>query len=117
MSDYEAHRGRLIVFDRREKETDKDYTERFFKELKINFDEEQFDNEGIREFLGWHLEVEKGVYVNNKFYLNVNHKEIDPFEDIQELEGNDQDGYTYFMRFYNGGTCLTEMIEEAFENK
>lgn len=115
MSDYKAHRGRLVLFPRQKEETDKEYTKRFFKEIKQEFHEDQFDNEGMREYLGWHLEIEKGLYANSKFYLNKDHKELDPFEDIQELEGNDIDGYTYFMRFYNGGTCLTEMIEEAFE--
>jgi len=117
MSDYENHRGRLELFRRQENETDKNYTQRLFEKLGEPFTEEDWaeHEDDIREFLSWQNTEEKVFYVNNKYYLNVDHKELDPYDDIQELEGNDEEGYTYYMRFYNGGTCLNEMIEEAFE--
>lgn len=114
MSDYESHSGRIILQKRLENESDKDYLKRV---LQDQFDEEEWeDADGdVYEFLSMCDLYEKYFYANEKLYLNAVHKELDPYNDIQELEGDDENGYTYFMRVYNGGTCLSEMIEESLE--
>lgn len=113
MSDYESHSGRIILQKRLDNETDKNYLKRV---LGDKFKEEWWDeDESIQEFLGNCDLYATYFYSTGKLYFNVEHKELDPYEDIQELEGDDENGYTYFMRFYNGGTCLSEMIEESLD--
>jgi len=115
MSDYESHTGRLILQKRLENENDKEYFQRV---LGSKFKEEYWaEEESMQEFLGMCNIFEEYFYANDKLYLNTEHKELDPYDDIQELDGDDENGYTYYMRFYNGGTCLSEMIEESLEQK
>lgn len=115
MSDYKTHKGKLILFAREENEPDLNYVKRLQEKLGQQFDENFWEGD-IREYLSWTSISDGAFYFNEKFYLNVDHKELDSYDDICELEGNDVDGYTYLMRFYNGGTYLGEMVEEGLEN-
>ena len=56
------------------------------------------------------LEVKGNLYT----YENRICKESDGF--IQELIPNKDGDYIYVMEFYNGGTCLAEMLEEAISD-
>lgn len=115
MSDYETHKGKLILFQREENETDLNYVKRLQEKLGQPFEEQHWEDD-IKEYISW-TDVNKGAfYFNDKFYLNTEHKELDSYDDICELEGNDVDGYTYFMRWYNGGAGFSELIDEGFEN-
>lgn len=115
MSDYESHSGKLVPFYRIEGESDKEYFQRAFED---NFKEEYWDeDEYIGEFIYACNMYKKVFYAKDTIFFNVNHKSLDPYDDIQELEDNGDGTYSYFMRFYNGGTCLSEMVEEALENK
>lgn len=114
MSDYESHRGRLILRNREENETDKDY---FKRVLGDKFIEEEWDEEDDVINCLYEMDLyEKYFYVNDTIYENVDHQELDPYS-AQEINGDDENGYNYFMMFYNGGTCLTEMIEESLKRK
>lgn len=114
MSDYESHRGELILRKREENETDKHYFQRV---LGDKFKESEWDEEDSVTSCLYEMDLyEKYFYVNGKIYENVNHKELEPY-DTQDLDGDDENGYKYFMIFYNGGTCLTEMIEKSLKRK
>jgi len=110
MSDYEAHRGRLIPQFRLEDESDLNYLNRV-AEQEVT-EEEYNDYDGIEETLSELDLYEDFFYVNGTLYKNVDHVEASPYH-AQNLEGNDINGYSYFMMFYNGGTCLSEMIENG----
>lgn len=56
------------------------------------------------------LEVNGNLYT----YENRIRRESDGF--IQELIPNKDGDYIYVMEFYNGGTCLAEMLEEAISD-
>lgn len=121
MSDYEMHRGKLEVFPRQKNEDDKSYLKRLVKELGKDFNEEVWENNvddydnTIYGYLDSESFYDKVFYIKETFYINKVHEKLDPYDDIQEMKGNNLTGYTYLMRFYNGGTCLEEMIEEALE--
>lgn len=55
------------------------------------------------------LEVNGNLYT----YEERISKESDGW--IQELIPNKDGDYTYIMEFYNGGTCLEEMLEESIK--
>lgn len=47
----------------------------------------------------------------NKVY-EVKDKELEEYYDILEIYPNNDGSYSYVMKFYNGGTCLSECLEE-----
>lgn len=38
------------------------------------------------------------------------------YEDISILTPNNDGTYSYIMQFYNGGACLSEMLEDGIKN-
>lgn len=55
-------------------------------------------------------------YVNDKLYKIIGDvKYEDGCEDISTLTKNEEGDYEFVMQFYNGGTCFSEMIEEALK--
>ena len=48
-------------------------------------------------------------------YETFDHVEIEEGNDIDILTPNNDGTYNFVMQFSNGGTCLSEMIEEALE--
>jgi hypothetical protein len=57
---------------------------------------------------------EKYFIVNGNIYEAFDHKEFD-YEDIYYLKDNGDNTFDFVMKFYNGGTCLEECIEEELE--
>lgn len=114
MSDYESHKGKLVLFRREENETDKDYMKRISEKVNHQFEEKDWEDD-LAEYISWNLDNEQGVCVEGKFYLNVNHKKLDPYDDVLELEGDDENGYEYFFRYYNGGAGFFDMVLEGFD--
>jgi len=105
MSEMEYHRGKLIPI-----ETDniKNYLERYMKENNIELEEyyddifEQFDYE----------DYEIKLY-NGKIFKVQDERFDDPY--FEEFRLNDNGEIEYLVGFYNGGTCLNEMLEEGVE--
>jgi hypothetical protein len=68
-----------------------------------------------QETLLYHLDLyEKIFFVNGEIWESFEHKELDD-DDIYEMEQNEDGSISFTMRFYNGGTCLSECIEEGLE--
>jgi hypothetical protein len=45
----------------------------------------------------------------------MEHKELDGEDDINNLTENEDGTISFVTRFYNGGTCLTEMLEDGLK--
>ena len=58
---------------------------------------------------------EKYFFVGNEIWEAFDHHETED-DDIYHLQENEDGTLTFIMQFYNGGTCLTECIEESLEN-
>lgn len=68
-----------------------------------------------KETLLYHLDFyEKYFFVNDEIWEAVEHKEFDD-DDMYEMESNSDGTVSFTMQFYNGGTCLSECIEEGLE--
>ncbi len=109
MSDYEAHKGRVVPIKRLDGELDFEY---FKRVTGVLLNEDELEDDLSNALYDYDL-YEKFFYVNETLYKNVDHEELDPYSSRQELKGNDIDGYEYFMMFYNGGCSLSELIEES----
>jgi len=53
--------------------------------------------------------------VKGQLWEVFEHKEEEDDEDIYKLTPNPDGTYSFIMKFYNGGTCLSECIEEELE--
>lgn len=113
MSDTETHRGKIIPVLRGEKENLAEYIERAtgIEFLDANGDE----TDDIQEFIYENDLFEKFVWYDNKFY-KIESEELD--DDYPVNHKVMPDGSIEFScRFYNGGTCLAEIIEEILEEQ
>lgn len=132
MSDYEKHIGKLKRVDLSNYDNS---TEKFFEEqyrkLFTDLTEEEIQDAyqqtvdyKYRRKEPWEYLFFDNCYdcdMYNKFYC-VNGKVYETIEN-KELEGdfdvfidNGDGTYDYIMEFYNGGTCLSECIEDKLEN-
>lgn len=58
---------------------------------------------------------EAAVLING-YVFEVESKSIEPYDDIFEAELNDDGSYNFEVKYYNGGCCFSEAIEEALDN-
>ncbi len=58
----------------------------------------------------------KVVDVNGSLWEIIEDNKQEGGEDISVLTPNSDDTYSYVMQFYNGGTCLSEMLEEEIKS-
>lgn len=57
------------------------------------------------------------IEVNGEMWEIVEDKEEDDTEDISILKKAPDGSYDYIMQFYDGGTCLAEMLEDAMKER
>ena len=55
----------------------------------------------------------KFYVVNGNIYETIEDKEVE--DDASFLKDNGDGTYDYFMEFYNGGTCLSECLENELK--
>ena len=108
MSQTEMHRGILVEFPREKDEKDKDYLSRL---LKDRFIEEKYEG-NIQNYLYDTDIYEDVLYYRGILYSNEEHEELDEYADSFHKT---EKGIEYFVSFYNGGTCLAEMLEEGID--
>ena len=114
MSEYETHKGTI-------KRVFTDLTPKEFV-LKLVLDEEVEvpnyynleDEEDFKEFCSYDL-LEYGFVIYKDGIFSINNKEYEDIDTIFEYNLRDSDTVDYHFRFYNGGTCLSEMLEEVLE--
>lgn len=134
MSNYEKHIGKLKKVDlsKYDNSTEKFFEEQYRKmftdltkeEIKEAYSlSENFVNKYRRNRGPWEHLFFDNCYdfdMNDKFYVvkgniyeTIEDKEVD--YDAAFLKDNGDGTYDYFIEFYNGGTCLSECIEDELE--
>jgi len=58
---------------------------------------------------------EKYFVVGDSIWEAIEHQEIEDDGDIYDLKENSDGTLSFVMKFYNGGTCLSECLEEELE--
>lgn len=118
MSYTEKHIGRLVEVD-----FDKNYTapEDFYKmlceyhnynSLTVTKYREPYTYKSWEELYWEELWDEDNLYkVDGKVYKLVEHNEIE--DDIFKFWKNADGSISFVAEFYNGGTCLSEIIEDG----
>nr|CDL66711.1 unnamed protein product [uncultured bacterium] len=81
------------------------YTDSWYSALRDGIARKNFkDNKGY---------ISKIVKVNGELYEIIDDTEFPDNDFISYIINNGDGTYTYLMSFYNGGTCLDEMLEYA----
>lgn len=109
MSETVTHIGKLKEVDLQGKSTEQ-WAEDFFKANGTTELDSYYDDwlEKLQS------DDDKFIVVNDKIYESIEDKKSE-YEDICYLRDNGDGTFDYVMQFYNGGTCLPEMIEDGFE--
>jgi len=117
MSQTEFHTGRLYpvrltgtleetcraIATRHNIELGEDWQEDF----RENFNEYEYKRERVTEEYFIHGE---------KLYRVIEHEESDDEEYFMKLSRNENGSLSFIGQFYNGGTCFSEMLEEALDD-
>lgn len=105
MSNTEYHKGKLKkCFDEEMSFEDginilkKQYP---LKEYDFNIEDKYIDSDILH-------------YINNTWYKVTDHKCFEP-DYIDEFEINSDGEIEFMVGFYNGGTCLSEMLEQGMD--
>ena len=53
------------------------------------------------------------VFVDNKVFEILEDNQIDENDDICEVKEIDKNEYSFRLRYYNGGTSMSEMLKEG----
>lgn len=108
MSDYESHSGKLKIVEPKENET----IEQLCKRLWI----EQGNKEDDYEEDALFNDYEKYLSTDGKVWEIVEHIKMGDEDDMFcRLHDNKDGTFSFHTRFYNGGTCMSEMVTEALE--
>jgi hypothetical protein len=109
MSETEHIKGKvkLIVFP-------KDYT--FLDKVESlkkthGLQENQYDLDD--QFID-HYEINL-ISIHGQIYEILVKQEIDPYDDISRIRKMTSNTFEFEFRFYNGGTCFSEMLEDALD--
>jgi hypothetical protein len=109
MSQSELHFGKLKKVEMKEPQTLEDFYQEKLKEKGItefNPAHDDWEEAFLDEY--W----EKYIVVNNNVFEIYDHEERDDSDDIYDIKPNGDGTYSFIMKFYNGGTYLTECLEE-----
>jgi hypothetical protein len=112
MSEMETHVGKLRKVQRNEGQSVEDWC-RERCEADGEFELHSFYNSFKEFFMDNHYD--EFFSVDDEIWEISDHKELDD-DDIYEMIPNPDGTVSFVMRFYNGGTCLAECIEEGLTN-
>lgn len=114
MSDYERHKGRLTRVNT--ELSKRDFVNKLVDEGKMTIpsylDINKIDdfNEFCRDEI-----VEYGFYFSGRNIYKIDNREVDPNDDIFEYSKKADGTISYQFKFYNGGTCFSEQIDDLIE--
>lgn len=107
MSDYESHIGKLRKVDLKGKTK-----EQFFKlkceEAGYN---EMKESDWQETALYYYDMIEKYILIKDDIWEVFDHVQPDSFDGFH-ITDNKDGTYSFTTTFYNGGTCLSEILEE-----
>ena len=106
MSDYELHQGKI-----KKVETELS-CEEFAKQEFIKITDKDTLPKGYNNFIeALRDESEEFYFIKSKIY-RIENNELDSDSDIFQYKKLEDTSIEYTLRFYNGGTGLSEQIEE-----
>ena len=116
MSEMEHHVGKLRKVEINEGYSVEDWCREKCQDLGVpDMLPELYDS--WEETLKYHLDLyETYFFVNGEIWEAFDHTELNDDDDIYQLIPNEDGTLSFVMRFYNGGTNLSECIKEELKN-
>lgn len=118
MSDYETIKGKIRKIDLQGLSVE-ECAKRIVKEkgLESEVGQGPYFYETNLEFLKWYDDWEEGQYVSidDELYLIYDTCDLGSSTDFINMTSIGDDTYEFLTSFYNGGTCLGEMIEDEIK--
>ena len=115
MSDYERHKGTLV-------KVDTDLTKGQFVskliedyEIKVPAYYDLTVEQDFQYFCSGTIADDYEYYFSDKGIYKIDNTECDSDDDIFEYSKNEKGEVEYQFQFYNGGTCLSEQVDELIE--
>lgn len=109
MSDYEAHYGKI-----KKVETGLS-CEEFAKQEFIKLTKEEDLPKGYDNFIeALRDESEEFYFIDSNIY-KIENTELDGDSDVFRYKELEDNSIEYNLRFYNGGTCLSEQIQKIID--
>ena len=110
MSDYESHAGKLKKVNQYGEDLNVCFR-RILNKNNIEIDsEDSLEEQVMSEF------HQKYIVSGNDLYEIIEHEELDHSDSFAKLSKNEDGTISFFSTFYNGGTCLGEMLEDELKN-
>lgn len=82
--------------------------------FKIPLKELVWEYEGKFQFKDEHIEHEKFVYADKRLFEILEDKDLEG-DNLNVVRKIGEDEYEYQLRYYNGGTCFQECLEEGLQ--
>ena len=117
MSRTEFHTGRLypVKIEKNLEETCRAIATRHNIELGEDWQEDFRENFNEYEYKRERVPEEYFIH-GEKLYRVIDHEESDSEEYFMKLSRNENGSLSFIGQFYNGGTCFSEMLEEALDD-
>ena len=109
MSQNEFHTGRLVPVDL-EGKTVEEFAEEICRSSGIS-EISSYHDTWLEEFR-YELAYEKYFIVDGEIYEMIEHSDSDE-EYFVHMRRNEDGSISFSAQFYNGGTCLSEVIEDS----
>lgn len=110
MSHTETHIGKLRKVPLKENQTIEQWCEEKCKELNINFNYGSWE-----KTLLYNFSDDKYFIIDDTIWEVFDHTEVENNDDIDIMTLNEDGTLSFVMQFYNGGTCLSECIEDGIK--
>ena len=118
MSEMEFHSGKAKRFPRIDGESNAAYAERFANDTGLTFSQpkEEILSEIFEELdLGGPWRRQTALVVNDEIWQLIDHKQQDEPPEVMEFSLLPDGSYSFAYYFYNGGTCLPEVLESSID--
>lgn len=112
MSQTEFHIGKLKKIELKENQNLEDFYKEKLQEIGL-LQLRSYDNDWEDAFRDKFRD--KYFISNDTIWEAFDHKEIDMSDDIYEIKTNPDGTLSFIMKFYNGGTYLSECIEDELK--
>jgi hypothetical protein len=117
MSYTEFHTGKLypVKIENNLEDTCRKIAKRFDIDLGEDWKEEFRDN--FNEYANKRKRATEEYFIHGeKLYRVIDHEESEDNEYFMKLSRNENGSLSFIGQFYNGGTCFSEMLEEALDD-
>lgn len=111
MSDYEHIKGRIKRIPQDIDETMEQYFERVTG--CTDYNKNYYDN--LTDLIWDNNLDEKFIVLNRELYQFLDYKNITDYFDFCDITPITEDEFSFSTCFYNGGACLSEVLEDEFK--